>query len=198
MSDLFYNNKKIGGGAIYTSPQVSVFPTPTESLEGTILQYIGETSGSYENGFFYKCELEDSTYKWKKIALDIPPVDSGNVYTDLELNSQDISITSSDYTFWVENETICHLILHLKSKRTILYANRWCGAVQFSIKNKSYNPPAYYLIAPATINTSIQGAVRVYGSSTSSSYGGIDLYSSQVMSSSWDLYSEITWRKMGS
>ena len=176
MSNLFYNNKKIGGGVIYTSPQVSVLPTPSEDYEGTILQYIG-TDGTYSNGFFYKCELDGLQYKWKKIALDIPPVDSGNVYTDLELSGQDMSVSKgTDYTFWVENETICHLILHLKNKRTNLYANRWYGTVLFSIKNKSYNPPARYLIAPATINTSTKAAVRIYGSSTSSSYGGIDLY----------------------
>ena len=42
-----------GGGG--SSIQVTEMPTPVASLAGTILQYVGATTASYDNGYFYKC-----------------------------------------------------------------------------------------------------------------------------------------------
>ena len=38
-----------------SSIQVTEMPTPVASLAGTILQYVGATTASYDNGYFYKC-----------------------------------------------------------------------------------------------------------------------------------------------
>ena len=38
-----------------SSIQVTEMPIPVASLAGTILQYVGATTASYDNGYFYKC-----------------------------------------------------------------------------------------------------------------------------------------------
>ena len=52
--------------------QYATMPTASADNEGKIVQYIGTTTVSYTNGFFYKC-VEDSenagTYLWEKVDV---------------------------------------------------------------------------------------------------------------------------------
>ncbi len=45
-------------------PQYDTMPTPSASNEGQILQYIGTTTSSYTNGYFYQCINDGGVYKW--------------------------------------------------------------------------------------------------------------------------------------
>ncbi len=45
-------------------PQYDTMPTPSSSNEGQILQYIGTTTSSYTNGYFYQCINDGGVYKW--------------------------------------------------------------------------------------------------------------------------------------
>ena len=45
-------------------PQYDTMPTPSASNEGQILQYIGTTTSSYTNGYFYECINDGGVYKW--------------------------------------------------------------------------------------------------------------------------------------
>lgn len=56
-----------------TSIQYETMPTATSADEDKIVQYIGDTTSTYTNGYFYKC-VEDSsttpsTYKWEAITV---------------------------------------------------------------------------------------------------------------------------------
>ena len=52
-------------------PQYDTMPTPSSSNEGQILQYIGTTTSSYTNGYFYECINDGGTYKWvEKLVQD--------------------------------------------------------------------------------------------------------------------------------
>ena len=91
-----------------TKIQVEVLPAATSANEGQIVQYIGITSGSIVNGYFYEC-VEDSatpgTYVWvqKNIQPDndttiqvssmptVTAADSGRIV-------QYIGVTDTDYT----------------------------------------------------------------------------------------------------
>lgn len=53
-----------GGGV-----QVDTLPTPVPVLEGTIYQYVGDTTSTYINGFFYKCINDNGRYKWENIPV---------------------------------------------------------------------------------------------------------------------------------
>ena len=46
-------------------------PTAEASLEGAILQYVGETTSTYDNGHFYKCVAGTTagTFEWKEINV---------------------------------------------------------------------------------------------------------------------------------
>ena len=44
--------------------RVTEMPEPSEENAGDIIQYIGETTANYINGYFYKCVLDDGAYKW--------------------------------------------------------------------------------------------------------------------------------------
>ena len=49
--------------------QFTTLPVPSVSNVGTILQYVGETTSEYTNGYFYECVLDGSTYKWIQKAV---------------------------------------------------------------------------------------------------------------------------------
>lgn len=57
------------------SPQVSVMPTADSSQLGKIYQYVGET-GTYTNGYFYKCIENSGTYGWVNVMVqgDYPEI----------------------------------------------------------------------------------------------------------------------------
>lgn len=47
-----------------TLQQYDSLPTPATIYLDRIVQYVGETTVEYTQGYFYKCEYEDGTYKW--------------------------------------------------------------------------------------------------------------------------------------
>jgi hypothetical protein len=49
--------------------QVSTLPTASASNEGKIYQYIGSTTASYTNGYFYKCVENSGSYSWEEVQL---------------------------------------------------------------------------------------------------------------------------------
>ena len=53
-------------------PQYDTIPTPSATNEGQILQYIGTTTSSYTNGYFYICESDGvGGYRWvEKLVQD--------------------------------------------------------------------------------------------------------------------------------
>lgn len=53
------------------SIQVSTMPTASSNLLGKIYQFVGTTTSSYTNGYFYKCvpDTEPGTYKWERVNV---------------------------------------------------------------------------------------------------------------------------------
>lgn len=45
--------------------QFTSMPTASEDNVGVIVQYVGSTTASYTNGYFYKCVEENSSYSWQ-------------------------------------------------------------------------------------------------------------------------------------
>ena len=79
MANVYYNNSKVAGGANkYLDPRVSEMPTPSEDLEGEVVQYVGATS-SYTNGLFYICK--NST--WQPMTANIYVGTHNNFYRNL-------------------------------------------------------------------------------------------------------------------
>ena len=71
-----YSGGNSGGAG--DSIQYSVMPAASSILVNKIVQYIGDTTGSYVNGYFYKC-VEDrtttpSTYGW--MVIEVQNVDA--------------------------------------------------------------------------------------------------------------------------
>lgn len=70
--------------------QVKEMPTPKE--ENQIVQYIGQTTSDYTNGYFYKSLLnENNILYWKNIPVnDFPEIDLETV--DIDFNTEWVSI----------------------------------------------------------------------------------------------------------
>ena len=52
-------------------PQYDTMPSPSASNVGQILQYIGTTTTTYTNGYFYQCINDGGVYKWvEKLVQD--------------------------------------------------------------------------------------------------------------------------------
>jgi len=55
--------------------QFEELPVPSEANVGSILQYVGETTSQYVNGYFYECIKDGSVYKW--VQKDVQPGTNG-------------------------------------------------------------------------------------------------------------------------
>ena len=80
------------------TPQVDSLPTAGAAQEGKIYQFIGTTTGSYTNGYFYKCVSDGqnpATYSWAQVnvqpAVDPLPSQSGNAGKFLTTDGTDAS-----------------------------------------------------------------------------------------------------------
>ena len=88
--------------------QYSTMPVASVDNVGDIVQYTGVSNPDYINGYFYKCVLDGSTYKWENIAVQpasgTSGVDSvngktGTVILDAEdLGFQESTMPTADAT----------------------------------------------------------------------------------------------------
>ena len=89
--------------------QVDTLPTASATEEGKIYQFVGTTTGSYTNGYFYKCVSDGgnpATYSWTQVNVQPQPADpiptqSGNAGKFLTTNGTTVSwadITSTPST----------------------------------------------------------------------------------------------------
>ena len=82
-----------GGGG--QTIQYDTMPTASSENEDDIIQYIGETTANYTNGYYYKCVLDDGSYKWEECKVQSDPSITG-VATD---NIAKFNVeTNDDYT----------------------------------------------------------------------------------------------------
>lgn len=72
-------------------PQYDTMPTPSSSNEGQILQYIGTTTSSYTNGYFYQCINDGGVYKWveKSVQDSYTKIQIGDL-SDLPDNTKNV------------------------------------------------------------------------------------------------------------
>lgn len=52
--------------------QFSTMPTPSADYLGQFAQYVGMTNPNYTEGYFYKCVLDGSGYKWENVYQSSP------------------------------------------------------------------------------------------------------------------------------
>ena len=62
-----------GTKTLKSTIQSAVMPTPASVYRNRIVQYTGETTSSYTNGYFYKCTQDGGTYKWEEVSLGDAP-----------------------------------------------------------------------------------------------------------------------------
>jgi len=73
--------------SLFSAGGVTVMPTPSETELGNIVQYIGETTENYTQGYFYKCVsdgADPASYSWEQI--DVQPATDliwGNIEGDI-------------------------------------------------------------------------------------------------------------------
>ena len=70
-----------------TTIQVLELPTAAAALEGKIYQYIGATTSSYTNGYFYKCVSDGEvspTYSWTNVDVQAPGGTPAELTDDVE------------------------------------------------------------------------------------------------------------------
>ena len=63
------------------SIQYDEIPTPSTNWENKIIEYVGETTENYINGYFYKCIDEEGTFTWKNI-----PVQDGSTASEIQFD----------------------------------------------------------------------------------------------------------------
>ena len=100
-----------GGGPGGQSIQIDVLPLPTATELGKIYQYIGPTTATYTNGYFYKCLDNSGTYEWQQINVQPGGSGGSTSYEDLTNkptingNTIDGNLNTSDLGL-VDNKTI--------------------------------------------------------------------------------------------
>ena len=82
--------------------QVSTVPTATSTNEGQIIQYIGTTTSTYTNGYFYKCTSDGATptpsYSW--VRVDVQPAGGGSSLPSQTGHSGEFLTTNGTDASW--------------------------------------------------------------------------------------------------
>lgn len=61
--------------------QYSTMPTASADNVGDIVQFVGTTTASYTNGYFYKCTESSGSYSW--VQMDVQPSSGGSSLPDM-------------------------------------------------------------------------------------------------------------------
>lgn len=84
---LYILNSDLVTWSLFSAGGVLVIPTPSNTELGNIVQYIGETTENYTQGYFYKCisdGADPAVYSWEQI--DVQPATDliwGNIEGDI-------------------------------------------------------------------------------------------------------------------
>ncbi len=90
-----------------TSTQVTTMPTASASNVGQIVQFIGASTSSYINGYFYKCVDSSGSYSWVE-----EKVQDDDEWTATALVASDNTVTFTGlsnnraYTLYCEDKLI--------------------------------------------------------------------------------------------
>jgi len=92
--------------------QVTSMASPSEDIEGLVVQYVGDTTVSYTEGYFYKCKevlpsTDPKVYEWVALTSKI---DVDNTLSNTSTNP-------------VQNNTITNAVQALQAGVTITYAD---------------------------------------------------------------------------
>ena len=91
---LYILNSDLVTWSLFSAGGVVEMPTPSETELGNIVQYIGETTEDYTQGYFYKCVsdgADPAIYSWEQI--DVQPATDliwGNIEGDIT-NQEDLN-----------------------------------------------------------------------------------------------------------
>lgn len=97
--------------------QVAVMPTAAASNLGQIVQYIGTTSASYTNGYFYECVLDGANYVWEIKRVQ---EGGGNAVFDITLSGTDPNYTVDKTPADVEEAIAAEQVIRLKTSEGYL------------------------------------------------------------------------------
>lgn len=119
------------------SIQYDEIPTPSTNWENKIIEYVGETTENYINGYFYKCVDNDGVFSWQNIQIQeggdgdtqyaVMPMASSVNYGEVV---QYIGLTNNVYTHGYFYECIkdndvykwIELAVQKKSKNVVVYS----------------------------------------------------------------------------
>ena len=119
--------------------QVTILPTASASNVGEIFQYVGTTTASYTNGYFYKCVQNGSNYLWTNIDVQT----GGGASSD---NVVEGYFNSTDNLFYEESTYVTPIIgasdtLYVSLDTNLLYR---------------YNSPIFVEVAVQESLTTVQ------------------------------------------
>ena len=75
--------------------QATTMPTASSENVGQVLQYVGESTGSYTKGYFYVCTEDSGSYSW--VQKNVQPGGSGGGAVDsVNGKTGEVTLTASD------------------------------------------------------------------------------------------------------
>lgn len=165
------------------SVQYSTMPTASADWVGKIVQYIGTTTASYTNGYFYKCVNNSGTYSWQ--AIDVQAAGGGDVSSKADKVS---NATNGNFAGLDESGNLTDSGKKASDFATSAQGGKADTAVQ-TIQiggtaqtkiNGVVNLPAYPTTLPASDTTSsysASGTAPVNGTAVAAALGTLDVSS---------------------
>lgn len=148
--------------------QVSTVPTAASINEGQIIQYIGTTTSSYTNGYFYKCTSDGATptpsYSW--IRVDVQP--QGDSLPSQTGNNGKFLTTNGTNAAWADIPT--EIPSQAGNSGKFLKTNGTAVSWARGVENLSLQADG--LTVFGTPSDTGSGTINI-GPGTSSIYGGI-------------------------
>lgn len=127
--------------------QFSAMPTASADYLGRIIQYVGTTTSTYTNGYFYRCVLSGSSYVW----VEVNSGGSDNVIEGYFNPSDNLFYEESTYTTAITGESN---VIYISLDTNLLY--RYNGSI--FIKTDDVIPAPSSSNTESTVVSAINGA----------------------------------------
>lgn len=94
--------------------QYEIMPTPSENELGKIVQYVGETTGDYIKGFFYRCaevpNTDPTEYEWVNQEVQ-ESTDTSNAVAEALADTYSTTETKTNKV-WIDGKPIYRKVIH--------------------------------------------------------------------------------------
>ena len=167
-------------------PQYDTMPSPSASNVGQILQYIGTSTSSYTNGYFYECRFDGTNYSWvqKNVQPNGGGTGSDNVVEGYFNESDDLFYEEISY---INPITGAENVIYISLDTNLLYRYDTANSIFIRVDEHADGQTIQVTVMPTADSSQLDKVYQFIGTTGTYVNGGFYkcIYDSGTTTYSW-------------